>query len=71
MQLTNCIKLRNLQSDLFGGVATAVISLPLALAFGVASGTGPLAGLYGAVCVGFFVALFSGTPMLIFEPTEP
>ena len=38
--------------DLFGGLTTAVISLPLALAFGVASGAGAQAGLYGAVFVG-------------------
>ncbi len=30
----------NLKGDLFGGVTTAIISLPLALAFGVASGAG-------------------------------
>lgn len=71
MQLTNRINFRNLQGDLFGGVTTAIISLPLALAFGVASGAGPIAGLYGAVCVGFFAALFGGTPTLISEPTGP
>lgn len=71
MQITNKIHFRNLRGDLFGGVTTAVISLPLALAFGVASGAGPVAGLYGAVCVGFFAALFGGTPTLISEPTGP
>lgn len=71
MQLTNRIHFRNLRGDLFGGVTTAIVSLPLALAFGVASGAGPVAGLYGAVCVGFFAALFGGTPTLISEPTGP
>jgi SulP family sulfate permease len=71
MQITNRINFRNLQGDLFGGVTAAIISLPLALAFGVASGAGPIAGLYGAVCVGFFAALFGGTPTLISEPTGP
>ncbi len=71
MQLTNTIHLRNLRGDLFGGLTTAIVSLPLALAFGVASGAGPVAGLYGAVCVGFFAALFGGTPTLISEPTGP
>ena len=47
------------------------MSPPLALAFGVASGIGPIGGLYGAICVGFFAALFGGTPTLISEPTEP
>ncbi len=71
MTLTNTIHFRNLQGDLFGGLTAAIVSLPLALAFGVASGAGPVAGLYGAVCVGFFAALFGGTPTLISEPTGP
>jgi len=71
MQITNKIHFRNLRGDLFGGLTTAIVSLPLALAFGVASGAGPVAGLYGAVCVGFFAALFGGTPTLISEPTGP
>jgi SulP family sulfate permease len=71
MQIANHIHFRNLKGDLFGGLTTAIVSLPLALAFGVASGAGPVAGLYGAVCVGFFAALFGGTPTLISEPTGP
>ncbi len=71
MQLTNVIHFRNVRADLFGGLTTAIISLPLALAFGVASGAGPAAGLYGAVLVGLFAALFGGTSTLISEPTGP
>jgi SulP family sulfate permease len=71
MAITNQIRFNNLRGDIFGGVTAAVVSLPLALAFGVASGIGPLGGLYGAVCVGFFAALFGGTPTLISEPTGP
>lgn len=71
MSITNLIRFNNLRGDIFGGVTAAVVSLPLALAFGVASGVGPLGGLYGAVCVGFFAALFGGTPTLISEPTGP
>ncbi|MEA5507840.1 SulP family inorganic anion transporter [Halotia wernerae UHCC 0503] len=71
MSLANTINFRNLRGDLFGGLTAAIVSLPLALAFGVASGAGPVAGLYGAVCVGFFAALFGGTPTLISEPTGP
>jgi len=61
----------NLRGDLFGGVTTAIISLPLALAFGVASGAGAEAGLWGAIMVGFFAALFGGSSSLISEPTGP
>ncbi|AFY62073.1 SulP family inorganic anion transporter [Synechococcus sp. PCC 6312] len=71
MPITNKINFLNLRGDLFGGVTAAIVSLPLSLAFGVASGAGPIAGLYGAVCVGFFAALFGGTPTLISEPTGP
>ncbi|MBD2353961.1 SulP family inorganic anion transporter [Tolypothrix sp. FACHB-123] len=71
MAITNQIRFNNLRGDIFGGITAAVVSLPLALAFGVASGVGPLGGLYGAVCVGFFAALFGGTPTLISEPTGP
>lgn len=71
MQITNRIQFNNLKGDIFGGVTAAIVSLPLALAFGVASGAGAIAGLYGAVCVGFFAALFGGTPTLISEPTGP
>jgi SulP family sulfate permease len=71
MALTNRISFNNVQGDVFGGVTAAVIALPMALAFGVASGAGPEAGLYGAVLIGFFAALFGGTPTLISEPTGP
>lgn len=71
MKITNYIHFNNLRGDIFGGVTAAIVSLPLSLAFGVASGVGPLGGLYGAVCVGFFAALFGGTPTLISEPTGP
>lgn len=71
MQITNRIHFRNLRGDIFGGVTAAVIALPMALAFGVASGAGAASGLWGAVLVGFFAALFGGTPTLISEPTGP
>lgn len=60
-----------LKGDLAGGLTTAIVSLPMALAFGVASGAGAQAGLYGAVMVGFWAALFGGTRTLISEPTGP
>ncbi|WP_008317624.1 SulP family inorganic anion transporter [Leptolyngbya sp. PCC 6406] len=71
MQITNRINFRNVRGDLFGGATAAVVALPMALAFGVASGAGAPAGLWGAVMVGFFAALFGGTPTLISEPTGP
>lgn len=68
---TNKIHFRNVKGDIFGGITAAVIALPMALTFGVASGAGASAGLWGAILVGFFAALFGGTPTLISEPTGP
>jgi SulP family sulfate permease len=71
MNIFNEINLKNLQGDIFGGITAAIIALPMALAFGVASGAGPEAGLYGAVLIGLFAAIFGSTPTLISEPTGP
>lgn len=71
MSITNRIRFNNLRGHIFGGVTAAIVSLPLALAFGAASGVGLIGGLYGAICVGFFAALFGGTSTLISEPTGP
>jgi len=61
----------NLKGDIYGGLTAAVVALPLALAMGVSSGAGPVAGLYGAIIVGFFAAIFGGTPSQISGPTGP
>ena len=59
--------LDTLRGDLFGGSTSTVV----ALAFGVASGLGAAAGLYGAIAVGFFAAVFGGTRSQISGPTAP
>ena len=56
---------------MFGGVTATIVALPVALAFGVASGLGPEAGIYSAIAVGFFAAVFGGTPSQISGPTGP
>ena len=63
--------LQTLRGDIFGGVTAAVVGLPVALAFGVASGLGAVAGIYGAIAVGFFAAVFGGTRSQISGPTGP
>ena len=63
--------LQTFRGDVFGGVTSAVVGLPVALAFGVASGLGALAGIYGAIAVGFFAAIFGGTRSQISGPTGP
>jgi len=62
---------KNLKGDLLGGITAGIVALPLALAFGVQSGLGASAGLYGAIFIGFFAALFGGTATQISGPTAP
>jgi len=59
------------RGDFFGGLTAGIVALPLALAFGVASGFGAVAGLYGAIAVGFFAALLGGTSTQVSGPTGP
>ncbi|WP_040279729.1 SulP family inorganic anion transporter [Psychroserpens damuponensis] len=61
----------NIKGDAFGGITAGIVALPLALAFGVSSGLGPEAGLYGAIFISFFAALFGGTATQISGPTAP
>ncbi len=64
--------LATLRGDILGGITAAVVSLPVALAFGLAvfgPEEGPAAGMYGAISVGFFAAVFGGTRALISGPT--
>ena len=61
--------LSTFRGDLFGGLTSTVVALPVALAFGIASGLGAAAGLYGAIAVGFFASAFGGTRSQISGPT--
>ena len=60
-----------LRGDLFGGITSTIVALPVALGFGVASGLGAAAGLYGAIAVGFFASVFGGTRSQISGPSGP
>jgi len=60
-----------MRGDIFGGITAGVVALPLALAFGEASGAGPIAGLWGAIIVGFLAAVFGGTQTQVSGPTGP
>ena len=62
---------QSLKGDIFGGATAGIVALPLALAFGVQSGLGAAAGLYGAIGLGIFAALFGGTNTQISGPTGP
>jgi len=63
--------LETFRGDFFGGLTSMVVMLPIALGFGIASGMGAAAGLYGAIVTGFFAAVFGGTRTQISGPTAP
>lgn len=62
---------KNFKGDLSGGLVAGIVALPLALAFGVQSGMGAIAGLYGAIAVGILAAAFGGTKTQASGPTGP
>jgi len=61
----------HLKGDLSGGLVAGIIALPLALAFGVQSGLGAAAGLYGAIALGILAAALGGTATQASGPTGP
>lgn len=71
MSSRRSVRFQALRGDVFGGLTAAVVALPLSLAFGVASGLGAIAGLYGAIVVGLLGALLGGTKTQISGPTAP
>lgn len=63
--------LKFLRGDIIGGLITGIVALPLALAFGVQSGLGAVAGLYGAIALGILAPIFGGTATQASGPTGP
>ncbi len=60
---------RDFLSDLIAGFTVGLVALPLAMAFGIASGVTPQAGLYTAIVGGFIVSLLGGSKIQIGGPT--
>ena len=61
--------LRILVSDLVAGLTVGLVALPLAMAFAIASGVPPQAGLYCAVVAGFLISALGGSKTQIGGPT--
>lgn len=55
--------------DLVAGVTVGLVALPLAMAFSIASGLTPQAGIYCAIVTGFLISLFGGSKTQIGGPT--
>lgn len=56
-------------NNIIAGLVVGVVALPLAMAFAIASGVAPQAGIYTAIIAGIFVSLFGGSPVQIAGPT--
>lgn len=61
----------HLKGDVFGGINAGIVALPAALGFGALAGLTPIYGLYCAIFLGLFAAIFGGTKTLISNPTGP
>src|SRR2546426_2859870 len=57
------------RADLIAGLTVGIVALPLAMAFAMASGLGPKAGLYTAIIAGFLISALGGTRVCIGGPT--
>src|SRR3954468_11501049 len=60
---------RDFGADLLAGVTVGLVALPLAMAFGIASGVAPQAGLYTAIVAGGLISALGGSRMQIGGPT--
>jgi len=60
---------RKFLSDLIAGVTVGLVALPLAMAFAIASGVSPQAGIYCAIVTGFLISALGGSKTQIGGPT--
>ena len=60
---------RTFTADLVAGVTVGIVALPLAMAFAIASGVPPQAGIFTAVIAGFIISALGGTKVCIGGPT--
>src|SRR5689334_11292077 len=71
-KLVQCLRgytIADLSRDLIAGLTVGLVALPLAMAFGIASGVTPQAGIYTAVVAGFLISALGGSRMQIGGPT--
>src|SRR5512143_4067622 len=62
-------KIHDFWADLIAGLTVGLVALPLAMAFAIASGVPPQAGIYTAVVAGFAISALGGSRVQIGGPT--
>src|SRR5580765_1649102 len=71
-KLVECVKgysTSQFYGDLVAGLTVGIVALPLAMAFAIASGVKPEAGIFTAVIAGFIISGLGGTKVAIGGPT--
>ena len=71
-QLINSLKsysIKKFFSDLTAGIIVGLVALPMAIAFAIASGVSPEAGLFTAIVAGFLISALGGSTVQIGGPT--
>src|SRR5512134_909853 len=72
-KLIDCLKAgytrEDFRADLAAGITVGVVALPLAMAFAIASGVSPQAGIFTAIIAGFIISLLGGSRVQIGGPT--
>lgn len=71
-KLLDCLKdyrPEQLTKDVAAGITVGVLALPLAIAFAIASGCSPTAGIWTAIIAGFIISVFGGSRVQIGGPT--
>ncbi|MEO6566644.1 MAG: SulP family inorganic anion transporter [Casimicrobiaceae bacterium] len=72
-KLVECLKAGytrdDFRADLAAGITVGVVALPLAMAFAIASGVSPQAGIFTAIIAGFIISLLGGSRVQIGGPT--
>lgn len=69
LYLRHGYSLETFKKDLIAGITVGIISLPLAMAFAIASGTTPDKGLFTAIIAGFLISALGGSRVQIGGPT--
>lgn len=71
-KLVTCLKdysVQQFSQDAIAGLITGIVALPLAIAFGIASGVSPVEGIMTAIIAGFIISLLGGSKVQIGGPT--